>query len=112
MCTDDVFPDCIMSSTDTSLSKKKVMDVVRGVNYLTLKDILGTPLSKQDEFVQLYKNQSVTQLTEAAVHEYLTSHPCPSWAHLASSIQLQHILYPDIVPASVVEKAAKCVEGD
>ena len=72
-------------SSDPTLTTHNVTEMVKGVSYGGLDDVLGVSLGKWSDIYKQY--QSDEQRSEALVAHVVLTHPCLTWKRLSTKLQ-------------------------
>ena len=75
-------------SSDPTLTTHNVTEMVKGVSYGNLDNVLDVSLGKQIEIKLQY--QSDEQCSEALVAHVVLTHPCLTWKRLSTKLQRWH----------------------
>ena len=75
-------------SSDPTLTTHNVTEMVKGVNYGTLPNVLDVSFEKWCEIDSFYyQYQSDEQRSEALVAHVVLTHPCLTWKRLSTNLQ-------------------------
>ena len=72
-------------SSDPTLTTHNVTEMVKGVSYSFLQNVLGVSVGKWGEIYSQY--QSDEQRSEALVAHVVLTHPCLTWKRLSTNLQ-------------------------
>ena len=72
-------------SSDPTLTTHNVTEMMKGVDYMGLNDILDVSSDKGFEIYSQY--QSEEQRSEALVAHAVLTHPCLTWKRLSTNLQ-------------------------